>query len=184
MQKLTAAQAVARGWVAPGRQLLTKTAQSFLFKAIQFWQSLFLGKPVDWGHAMRAAFGGMVISQDLRVRELPLAKWKGCVVRVWYDPARTPEQDTELVNNSRLDLGRLYDFLGIFGQALRPLLGKFGAEKIEAPWATICSEKVCLRDQEIDPAYMDGEPCQKSPAELDAWNRAHGWKCYTFELIG
>ena len=181
---VTAAEA-ARRLIRPGDILLTAKPSGMLARAILWGQAVGRGEPANFKHAMRAAAGGTVISQETSIKQLQLEHWIGEVVRVWSYQGYTDRQRQRLVEEAALGLGRPYDYLGIFGQLLRavPLAGGWLSRAVEEPWATYCSEHVCQVQRKVDQGFMGKRACQVSPQDLDDWCRqAAGWECMTVRL--
>ena len=167
-----------------GDIILTAKGTSFLARGIVWWQSLWTRKPAHFQHAMRylgpAGGKSWALSQEWKAAIKPFEAWSGQTFRVWSCPYYTDDERIALVEESRLAEGRGYDFVGILGQALRPipLLGRLAAKWINMPWATFCSELVATTEQTINPSFLDGKTAI-SPQDIDDWCRAHGWECET-----
>lgn len=163
----------------PGDIILTARGQGIFARLIVWGQSLWDGRPGHFQHAMRYLGDGLCLSQEWRAVVKPLEAWAGQTIRVWSNPGYTGYARKRLVTESRLAEGRGYDWLGILGQALRvvPFAGKLLA-RINAPWATYCSELVATTEQVIFPGFMDGKT-QVSPQDINDWCNRHDWESRT-----
>lgn len=168
-----------------GDILLTRfPSGGLLAEAIEVGQSLADGHTAIWGHAMRYVGEGRVISQEWRVRLKPLAAWAGSYLCRLHNPSYSPEQRRTLVFLALRAEGRLYDVLGLLGQALRglPLVGSLASRVVQVPWLTYCSEMVAEHERRVDPGFMAGTP-KPAPDEMPPWARAHGWLVETYRLV-
>ena len=189
IETITVEEAVERGYLKPGRIVLTNRPADFMAAGIRLFEALHLGRPANWQHAMRVSHNpSFAISQNWEVEMNPFTNWAGCNLRVWEPPeGYTSEQVKAILVESYLALGRKYDWLGILGQVSRitPWAGDWLSSKIQFSGRTFCSEFVAITERKVNQAFMaEVDRYQVSPADIDAWCMAHGWKSETFTLAG
>ena len=161
-----------------GDIILSSEPASFLARAILVGQAMQTGEPARWSHACRYAGDGLVLSQEARMVQKPLAQLKGRKRR-WHNPAYNHNQRHTMVSDDRLYLGEPYDVLGLVGQLMRviPWAGPWLASRVQLPHLTYCSERVCLTERIVLPEFGGGGPCVVTPQGINDWCRAAGWHC-------
>lgn len=203
MKQLSLNQWSADGYPGPppGAIVLTSRAGHWLNAAITMAEALRHGAMQHWGHAMRWTGGGRVLSQDATFTERPMADYVGSRLRFWWDEKRAAPDHAAVLEQAELRLEglSLYDAPGTLAQLLRalPWVGDWLAQRLDLPNLNFCSEGVCEDERAVAPWFggpqhslaawlLAGRPCppgcQISPADIDAWCRAAGWRRWTVKL--
>jgi len=109
-------------------------------------------------------------SQELTLREVLIDKWlKGNhYLKIWHNPDWTDTQKVLAKFRIYKQLNkhwfkRVYDFLGIFGQAIH-------CDWINVPWWYYCSEAVAEILSVLEPDFKDKNP---DPKQINDWCNSH-----------